>query len=248
MAKRTRASYSAAAKKAARTRKRNAAKGGKKGKKTNLKYGNPYHDKILSPKDCLGLCRILAKLFKYAKGRNDEELILKKYDKQFFKSGDDEYKLLPFPRIPNTLSEPIIIRLLEKNKKFIPELAKYEFHKGSVNGNGADISAVYNSSIKKIQAKSSGDNDFISVGKKDMKADFFIWLRFGTAYIKNNFSSLNLVITGKPNKYRKWKKWHRKNSMGLTFSQFEELAGKPTKRQVSGKPRMVKIDLPNYLR
>ena len=135
------------------------------------------------------LCHILAKLFKYGKGRKDEELIQKKYEKQFYKkdrvTGLYEYKLLPFPRIPNTLSEPIIIHLLRKNKKLIPELTKYEFHKGAVNGNGADISAVYNSSIKKIQAKSSGDNDFISVGKKDMKADYFIWLRFGNAFIKS---------------------------------------------------------------
>ena len=240
----TRKERKAAAKKAARTRKRNAAQGGSRGKKKKLKYSQ-HHDEILKPKDCMKLCRILAKRFKSGKGRKDEELILKKYGERFKKSG--EYKFLPFPKIPNTLSEPIIIHLLRKNKKLIPELTKYEFHKGAVNGNGADISAVYNSSIKKIQAKSSGDNDFISVGKKDMKADFFIWLRFGTAYIKNNFSSLNLVITGKPNKYRKWKKWHRKNSMGLTFSQFEELAGKPIKRQVSGKPRMVKINLPNYL-
>ena len=214
-----------AAKKAARTRKRNAANGGKKGKKTNLKYGNPHHDKILSSKDCLGLCRILAKLFKYAKGRNDEELILKKYDKQFFKSGDDEYKLLPFPRIPNTLSEPIIIRLLEKNKKFIPELAKYEFHKGSVNSNGADISAVYNSSIKKIQAKGTGESDFITMGKKDMKADYFIWLRFGDAFVKNSFSNLSMIITKKPNKYPELKKWSQKNNK-LSFYQFQKYAKK----------------------
>ena len=76
------AQRSAAAKKAARTRKRNAAKGGKGGKKKKLKFSK-YHDEILKPKDCMKLCRILAKRFKSGKGRKDEELILKKYGERF---------------------------------------------------------------------------------------------------------------------------------------------------------------------
>ena len=82
-------------------------------------------------------------------------------------------------------------------------LAKFEFVKGSLNGNKADISATYGKTVKKIQAKGTGKNDFITMGKKDMNSDFFIWLRFTDAFVKNNFSSLSMIIVKKPRKHKR---------------------------------------------
>jgi len=142
-------------------------------------------------------------------------------------------KVIPNPRVPNTLSEPIVIHLL-KNKKLIPELAKYDLRKG---GNGADISAIYKSSIKKIQVKATGKSDFITMGKKDMKADYFIWLRFGNAFEIDNFSRLTMFIIKKPNKYQRLAKWS-KNSNKITYEQFKDK---------TGAVRLKKINLNNMM-
>ena len=195
----------------------------RKKKSSSKKISNK---KLLEAKDCLELCSILAKIFSYTKTsiRKDEENILGKYGNTFWKSEDQEFKLLPFPRIPNTLSEPIIIHLL-KNKKPIPMLAKFEFVKGSLNGNKADISATYGKTVKKIQAKGTGKNDFITMGKKDMNSDFFIWLRFTDAFVKNNFSSLSMIIVEKPRKHKKLREWSKKSNK-LTFEQLKSHIGK----------------------
>ena len=195
---------------------------------------NEANKKLLGAKDCLKLCSILAKIFKFTKEeiRNDERPILDKYDSLFYNKKTGEYKFLPFPKVPNTLSEPIIIHLL-KNKKLIPELANYEFHKGSIQGNKADISAVYKSSIKTIQAKSTGEADFITFGAKDMGADYFIWLRFRNAFVQNNFSELSMVIIKKPRKHPKLFKWTEggtKNKLNFNELKTKNLAEMLTKK------------------
>ena len=52
---------------------------------------------MLEAKDCLELCSILAKIFSYTKTsiRKDEQNILGKYGNTFWKSEDQEFKLLP---------------------------------------------------------------------------------------------------------------------------------------------------------
>jgi len=181
-------------------------------KETDRKSTNDKNSKnnvsknvLLQPKDCLKACHFLSNVFEYIKELKNKHVAA---------------KIISNPRIPNTLSEPIVIHLL-KNKKLIPELAKYDLHKG---GNGADISAIYKSSLKKIQVKATGKSDFITMGKKDMKADYFIWLRFGNAFEIDTFSRLTIFIIKKPNKYPRLAYWS-KNSNKITYEQFKDKIG-----------------------
>jgi len=181
-----------------------------KKKETNPKSTGDKNPKnvLLQPKDCLKACHLLSNVFEYIKD---------------LKNKHKAAKVIPNPRVPNTLSEPIVIHLL-KNKKFIPELAKHDLRKG---GNGADISAIYKSSIKKIQVKATGKSDFITMGKKDMKADYFIWLRFENAFEINNFSKLTMFIIKKPNKYQKLANWsnNKNKSDKINYETFKNKIG-----------------------
>ena len=197
--------------KLARKRQLAGIKAAKK-KETDSKLTNYNNSKnnlsknvLLQQKDCLKACHLLSNVFKYIKD---------------LKNQYEAAKIIPNPKIPNTLSEPIVIHLL-KDKKFIPELAKYSLRKG---GNGADISAIYKSSIKKIQVKATGKSDFITMGEKDMKADYFIWLRFENAFEINNFSRLSMFIIKKPSKYRRLADWS-KNSNKITYEGFKDKIG-----------------------
>jgi len=175
--------------------------------------GKNSKNELPQPKDCLKSCHLMSKVFKYIKD---------------LKNNHKAAKVIPNPKIPSTLSEPIVIHLL-KNKKFIPELAKYDLRKG---GNGADISAIYKSSIKKIQVKATGKNDFITMGEKDMKADYFIWLRFENAFEINNFSRLTMFIIKKPNKYQRLACWS-KNSNKITYEDFKDKIGGTTLKKIN---------------
>ena len=200
--------------KLARTQHLAGVKAAKK-KKTNPKSTSNKNSKnvLLQPKDCLKACHLLSNVFEYIKD---------------LKNKHKAAKVIPNPKIPNTLSEPIIIHLL-KNKKLIPELAKYDLRKG---GNGADISANYKSSIKKIQVKATGKSDFITMGKKDMKADYFIWLRFGNAFEIDNFSRLTVFIIKKPNKYPRLANWS-KNSNKITYEVFKDKIGRVKLKKIN---------------
>ena len=179
--------------------------------KKSHKNNEPSTNKkeIISAKDCLIICKELSKIFSFI---------------QNIRERHSQAKIIPNPKIPNTLSEPIIVHLLYRIK-FIPDLINYDFQIGSISGNGADISAINRSQIKKLQVKATGKSDFITIGEKDMKSDYFIWIRFEDAFTKNDFSKLKLFYLEKPHKNKKLNEWNKKNTR-ISFPKLKELIGK----------------------
>ena len=195
-----------AAYKARQTRKKNPNQKTQKGSR-NRKPGKTVEQKVLEPKELRQICRIMADLFK-----NRRELE-KKYPLA---------KVITNPRVSNPISEAIIYHSI-KQGKILRELSKYSLNLHEKKF--ADITARYRASLKKIEVKSTGAKAFQDLGKKDIAADYLIWLHFGDAFIKNNFSKLEIIIVKKPRKYPKFR-WKIKKQSKITLPKFRELLGK----------------------
>jgi len=186
----------------ARARKRNAtAKGGKRRKPTETRG-------VQKPEVYLKICKNMAKIFRSINRVNRLAEVI-----------------IPKPKIPNTLSEPIVFHLLNK-KKIIPKLSKYDLN---IGGEGADILATRGRSRKKIQVKGTGSAEFITMGPKDIVADHFIWLNFGTAFEKDDFSKLILIQLTRSltlKHYPKLQQWYRDKEGKINLTQFKEKIGR----------------------
>ena len=176
----------------------------------NRKPGKTPKQKLLEPKDIRKLCHIIASLFKHRRK------LVKEYPLA---------KLITRPRVPNTLSEPIVIHLLNQGK-ILPELSKFSFKLGGI----ADITASYKSTAKKIEVKSTGVNEFQQLTNKDVKSDYLIWLNFADAFIRNNFSGIKIIIVKKPKQYPKLVRRINKQPK-ITLKVFREKLGRSYKEK-----------------
>jgi len=102
------------------------------------------------------------------------------------------------PRLPPALTESLIIHLISK-EIVLKELKNYEIEFG---GNVADIIAKKNS-VKKIEVKATQEQAFQYFGKKDITADYIVWVHFGNSFVDKDFSNIQVFIIRNPDKYFK---------------------------------------------
>ncbi len=126
-------------------------------------------------------------------------LSLKAYFKNLTKLREiDPYAhYIQYPKIPSILSESIIYHLIV-DKKILSELdiisAKREHRV-------ADIVLYTEVGTKNVEVKSTGGNAFQNLGKKDINADYLIWLHFDKFFTNEMISEVSMYIVSDPNKY-----------------------------------------------
>ena len=183
--------------------------------KTKLRNGKSTGEKsdtnmldIRTANDIRKICQIYAKLFNYRKKLEKKEPMA---------------KLITKPRVASSISEQIILYLLDKGI-ILKELSKFSFSRHGKRDR-ADIIAKYGRSSKKIEVKSTGDKEFQEFGSKDMAADYLIWLNFGRAFIDNDFSKISIITIKKPNQHPKLLQYFKKHKGKITLRDLENILG-----------------------
>lgn len=123
---------------------------------------------------------------------------------------------IQYPQTPSTLSESIAHLLISK-KRLITELCDFECRLGSKNE--PDLVATRGRSEKWIEVKGSGKTEFQEVKKKDLKADYLIWVCFGDRFHTGQKQNILIYVLKNPSAVIK-------RPRKLSLSEFKDIGGK----------------------
>ena len=101
------------------------------------------------------------------------------------------------PQIPAPLSESLALHLLKRG--LIPELEGFSFDFG---GSDSDIKAVNGEKTLKIEVKATSEKEFQKFTKKDVKANYLIWINFDKFHKVEEDVPINAFIIKDPKKQR----------------------------------------------
>ncbi|PCI28574.1 hypothetical protein COB55_03705 [Candidatus Wolfebacteria bacterium] len=115
------------------------------------------------------------------------------------KEKDPVGKHINYFKVPSTLSESIAIHLLRR-QQILPALSDMTFEH---NNKEADIVAKNGDDIVNIEIKATAESAFQNLGKKDIQADYIIWLHFGAYFKDVEQTQISAYIITKPELYFK---------------------------------------------
>lgn len=101
---------------------------------------------------------------------------------------------IKFPQIPPIISESLAFHLLNKGV-LLPRLRAQGFH-FEFGGRVCDILAIKNKKKLKIEVKATGKHEFQYFGKKDINADYMIWINYKDFYFNPRITHITLYTTG----------------------------------------------------
>jgi len=101
------------------------------------------------------------------------------------------------PKVPTILTESLVVHLM-KEEDLIPEMKGFNLERGGETQ--SDICATGGKSVKAIEVKGT-TADFIALGRKDLAADYLIWLQYLSFFSKPYDPFVDLCIVEKPGRY-----------------------------------------------
>jgi hypothetical protein len=107
-------------------------------------------------------------------------------------------KYLKYSQIPSILTESLAIHLLRKGEILHKELDGFSFNFG---GKISDITAIRGSSNLRIEVKATGPKAFQYFSDKDIHANYIIWIHFGSFFMGNKNTPIEVYIIRDPNRY-----------------------------------------------
>jgi hypothetical protein len=100
------------------------------------------------------------------------------------------------PKLPSLLTESLVVHRLRGGA--IPDLAGYTFERA---GRKADILACKGNTEVKIEVKSTGVEGFQQLGRKDVAADYLIWLHLGDCFLNSVNNEAQMCIVRRPSDF-----------------------------------------------
>lgn len=104
---------------------------------------------------------------------------------------------IQYPKIPSILSESIIIHLINDGK-ILEDLRGYSVNFGGKKG---DILISTDAHELQIEVKATAKSAFEYFGKKDITADYLIWIHFGSYFLGANDNLIEVNVVRQPSRY-----------------------------------------------
>lgn len=101
---------------------------------------------------------------------------------------------IQFPKIPSILTESIAERALTKG--LVAERLKRAIVRPG--GRVADLLVSIDGRELRVEVKATGASAFQNLGKKDIAADYLLWLDFGNYFANPQRTSITIVIWEQP--------------------------------------------------
>lgn len=136
---------------------------------------------VLSPAEIRQLCAVMREVLTYLRGLREREPLA---------------RYIKLPQIPPELSESLAFYLLN-TRRLIPALQAYGFQRGG----GADITARRSGLMRKIEVKATADKGWQRMRKRDVAADYLIWLHFGNLFLDHRMNSIKVFVIPSPGRY-----------------------------------------------
>lgn len=136
--------------------------------------------KLLNTVEIGELIQILRTLFKYY---------------QELQSRSEVAKFIQRPKIPPFLSESLIVDL--GNRGVLKSINCLNFDLSSSNG---DVVAMAASGQVKIEIKATAQSAFQLFSKKDIGADYLVWVHFNRYFENDEYSEIEIFIMREPAK------------------------------------------------
>ncbi len=129
--------------------------------------------------------------------------VIQKKVMYFFTSTKNTYPLakhIKYPQIPDPLSESLVYHLVQKGI-LLPQFQTYKLIRHG--GNKPDITAEKSGEVLSIEVKATGIKGFQQFGRKDIGADYLVWIAFDTFFTVPEEISFTIYSVYKPSRYFK---------------------------------------------
>lgn len=101
-----------------------------------------------------------------------------------------------FPKLPSALTESLVVHLIRQGV-ILPEFAKNKLDLGGM----ADV--VVEGGRVRIEVKGTTMNSWVTLGKKDIRADYLVWIHFGDYFTALVPKRAEVYVFKSPGRYLK---------------------------------------------
>jgi hypothetical protein len=98
---------------------------------------------------------------------------------------------IQYPKLPSVFSESLVV---------VCGPALFPNAKNIHLGGGHEADVVFDSSnvTKKVEVKATGSKEFQEFGPRDVKADFLVWIAFGSVFENESEDTIRIYVLDEP--------------------------------------------------